>query len=164
MSNSILQDVILRESPLLDSRVVSLFKKRSRSDSVNHIAIGLVLMVSKLFLSVIVHVLYSVCIERTRKEQAEFRVGRGWVDRICTLRQLLEHPYALKRLTIVMFSENSVVCNSIYGSEQWYCLSGDQVLEKCVSVLKELCSQTSGLVRAHDQHSQKFIISFEVWQ
>ncbi|CAH8585359.1 unnamed protein product [Schistosoma haematobium] len=73
-----------------ESIVVPIFKKGSRRSCNNYRGISLLPIASKLLASVILRRLFKTRERLTREEQAGFRSGRGCIDHIFTLRQMLE--------------------------------------------------------------------------
>ena len=108
--------------------------------------------------------LHSVRDEHTREEQAGFRAGRGCIDQIFTLRQLLEHRHIYRRPTIVVILDIQVAFDSIDRGALWNCLISNGVPEKYVSILKVVYSQTSGKVRAYGEFSPAFKVTSGVRQ
>ncbi|TNN07774.1 hypothetical protein EWB00_007528, partial [Schistosoma japonicum] len=76
---------------------------RQKSSCDNHRGISLTNIVSKLLASIILRRLTRAREEQTRENQAGFRPGRGCIDHIFTLRQVLEHRHTFRRPTIVVF-------------------------------------------------------------
>ena len=147
-----------------ESIVVPIFKKGPRNDCANHRGISLIPVASKLLASIILRRLYTTREEHTREEQAGFRAGRGCIDQISTLRQLLEHRHTFQRPTIVVFLDIRAAFDSIDRSALWNCLLRNGVPEKYVTILRELYSHTSGRVRAYGQLSSPFAVSSGVRQ
>ena len=102
--------------------------------------------------------------EQIREEQGGFRPGRGCIDQIFTLRQLLEHRHSYRRPTIVVFLDIRAAFDSIDRKVLWDCLRRYGVPEKYVSILGALYHQTSGKVRAYGQLSPSFCITSGVRQ
>ncbi|WP_432422665.1 reverse transcriptase domain-containing protein [Streptococcus dysgalactiae] len=146
------------------SVVVPIFKKGPRSDCANHRGISLIPVVPKLLASTLLRRISKTREELTREEQAAFRAGRGCMDQIFTLRQLLEHRNAYQRPTIVVFLDIRAAFDSVDRSALWNCLSRNGVPAKYISILKALYQRTSGRVRAYGQLSPPFVVSSGVRQ
>ncbi|TNN10329.1 polyprotein, partial [Schistosoma japonicum] len=86
-----------------ESLIVPIYKKGQKSSCDNHRGISLTNIVSKLLASIILRRLTRAREEQTRENQDGFRPGRGCVDHIFTLRQVLEHRHTFRRPTIVVF-------------------------------------------------------------
>ena len=76
-------------------------------------------VVSKLLASVILRRLIKRREEQTREEQAGFRPGRGCIDQIFTLRQLLEQRHIYRRPTVVVFLDIRAAFDSVDRTALW---------------------------------------------
>nr|CAH8852710.1 unnamed protein product [Trichobilharzia regenti] len=92
----------------------------------------------------------------TREEQAGFRSGRGCIDHVFTLRQLLEHRHTYCRPTTVVFLDIKAAFDSLDRTVLWNCLLERGAPEKFVNILKALYRNTLGRVKAHNQLSSLF--------
>jgi hypothetical protein len=146
------------------SIVVPIFKKGSRTGCCNHRGISLTPIVSKLFAIVILRRLSASRELTYREEQAGFRSGRGCVDQIFTLRQILEQRHAHQRPSIVVFLDIRAAFDSIDRTTLWNCLTKNGVPNKFVNMLKALYDGTSGNVRVYKQLSASFPIASGVRQ
>jgi hypothetical protein len=147
-----------------ESIVVPIFKKGSRTACNNYRGISLIPVVSKVLVSVILNRLNAARDRSTREEQAGFRVGRGCIDQIFTLRQLLEHRHTYRRPTVVVFLDIRAAFDSLNRAATWHCLRSHGVPEKYVVLLESLYSHTLGRVRAYGKLSPPFAISSGVRQ
>ncbi|MBM6549315.1 reverse transcriptase family protein [Streptococcus dysgalactiae subsp. equisimilis] len=147
-----------------ESTVIPIFKKGLRNHCANHRGISLIPVAPKLLASVILRRLSKTREEHIREEQAGFRAGRGCVDEIFTLRQILEHRHSFQRPTIIVFLDIRAAFDSVDRSALWNCLLRNGVPEKYVSILKALYAHTSGRVRAYGQLSPSFAVSSGVRQ
>ena len=84
---SLMQSVWVSEWTL--STVVPIFKKGSRTACENHRGISLISITSKLLSGLILRRLSVALGQATRENQAVFRPGRGCIDHIFTIRQIL---------------------------------------------------------------------------
>ncbi|CAH8612938.1 unnamed protein product [Schistosoma intercalatum] len=80
-----------------ESIVVPIFKNGSRRSCNNYRGISLLPIASKLLASVMLRRLFKTRERLTREEQAGSRSGRGCIDHIVTLRQMLEHRQHLSK-------------------------------------------------------------------
>ncbi|KAH9587678.1 ATP-binding cassette sub- A member 3 [Schistosoma haematobium] len=147
-----------------ESIVVPIFKKGSRRSCNNYRAISLLPIASKLLASVILRRLFKTRERLAREEQAGFRSGRGCIDHISTLRQMLEHRHTYQRPTIVVFLDIRVAFDSLNRTVLWDCLLKKGVPEKFINTLKALYTNTSGRVRAYNHLSPLFHSSSGVRQ
>jgi len=128
--------------------IMPIFKKGARNECGNHRGISLIPVAPKLLTSVILRRLSSIREGHAREEQAGFRPGRGCIDQIFTLRQLLEHRHTYRRPTITVFLDIRAAFDSIDRSTLWNCLLKYGVPDKYIRILKALYKRTSGKVMA----------------
>ncbi|CAH8674745.1 unnamed protein product [Schistosoma haematobium] len=147
-----------------ESIVVPIFKKGSRRSCNNYRGISLLPIASKLLASVILCRLFKTRERLTREEQAGFRSGRGCIDHIFTLRQMLEHRHTYQRPTIVVFLDIRAAFDSLDRTVLWDCLLKKGVPEKFINILNALYTNTSGRVRAYNHLSPLFHSSSGVRQ
>lgn len=105
-----------RKSPLL-GRSPSLFPYSKRvgvSDCTNHKGNRLITIASKLLSSIILRSLYDTHEGRTREEHTRFHTGRGCVDQLSTVRQVVGHrPIFFANPTIVVFLDVRAAFGSV---------------------------------------------------
>ncbi|CAH8567887.1 unnamed protein product [Dicrocoelium dendriticum] len=146
------------------SVIVTIFKGASRSECGSHRGISLISIASKLLASVILRRLTGTREIQIRQEQAGFRRGRGCIDHIFTLRQLLEHRHIYWRPTVVVFFDIKCAFDSVERHALWGCLLRKGVPEKYVNIIRALYARSSGRVRAYGKLSSPFNISSGVRQ
>ena len=105
------------------SIIIPVFKKGSRTSCENHRGISLVSIASKLLTMIILRRLTGAREKQIRENQAGFRPGRGCIDHIFTLRQILEHRHSFNRSTIVVFLDLKAAFDSVDRGTLWHCLS-----------------------------------------
>ncbi|CAH8657151.1 unnamed protein product [Dicrocoelium dendriticum] len=147
-----------------ESIVVPIFKKGLRTICSNYRGISLVPVVCKLLVSIILRRLSPTRESLQREEQAGFRPGRGCIDQIFTLRQILELRHVYQRPTIAVFLVIRAAFDSVDRTVLWQCLLRNGVPEKFVCILRALYSLTSGRVRAYGMLSPTFVVSSGVRQ
>nr|CAH8869570.1 unnamed protein product [Trichobilharzia regenti] len=136
--------------------IVPIFKKGRRNSCDNHRGISLLPVASKILAAILLRRLCKIREGLIREEQAGFRSGRGCIDHVFTLRQLLEHRHTYCRPTIVVFLDIRAAFDSLDRTVLWNCLLERGVPEKFVNILKALYRNTSGRVRAYNQLSPLF--------
>ena len=136
--------------------IIPFYKKHERTSCENHRGISLVNVASKLFISIILRRLTNVREKQIRENQAGIRPGRGCIDRIFTLRQILEYRHTFRRPTILVFLDLKAAFDSVDRNTLWYCLSQKGVSIKFVNLSKSLYSQSRGCVRVYDSLSPEF--------
>nr|CAH8851112.1 unnamed protein product [Trichobilharzia regenti] len=118
--------------------IVPIFKKGRRNSCDNHRGISLLPVASKILAAVLLRRLCKIREGLIREEQAGFRSGRGCIDQVFTLRQLLEHRHTYCRPTIVVFLDIRAAFDSLDRTVLWNCLLERGVPEKFVNILKTL--------------------------
>ncbi|CAH8518135.1 unnamed protein product [Dicrocoelium dendriticum] len=139
-----------------ESIIVAIYKKGSRTDCSNHRDISLTPVVTKLLASSIVRRLTAERESWNREEQAGFRPGRGCIDHIFTLRQVLEQRHAYRRPTIAVFLDFKSAFNSVDRSIPFEILARKGVSMKYVNIIRALYSNTTGRVRVYGGLSDNF--------
>ena len=141
-----------------------MFKKGDPSDCSNYRGISLLSVVSKLFESVLLTRLRNVRDERVRKNQAGFRPGRGCIDQIFTLRQVLELRNEFQQPTIIAFLDFTAAFDSLHRDSLWAILRQDGVPEHYIQLFQALYRDTFSVVRAGDAISEPFCLGSGVRQ
>ena len=147
-----------------ESVIVPIFKKGPRNDCANHRGISLISVIARLLVSILLRRLSPFREAQISEFQAGFRPGRGCIDQIFALRQLLEHRHTYRRPTIVVFLDIRAAFDSVCRTMLWSCLIKKGVPPKYVSLLQELYRHTTGRVRAYGVLSQSFKVTSGVRQ
>ncbi|KER31724.1 hypothetical protein T265_02092 [Opisthorchis viverrini] len=103
-------------------------------------------VVTRLLASIVLRRLTVAREMLTREQQAGFRPGRGCVDQIFTLRQVLEQRHTYKRPTILVFLDFRGAFDSVDRSVLIETLAHQGMPQKFVNIIRSLYSQTSGRV------------------
>ncbi|CAH8485715.1 unnamed protein product [Schistosoma margrebowiei] len=146
------------------SLIVPIYKKGSKSSCDNHRGISLTNIISKILASIIIKRLTKTRELQTRENQAGFRPGRGCIDHIFTIRQVLEHRHTYRRPTMVVFLDLKAAFDSVDREILWQCLSLKGVPQKYINLIKALYSNTTSRVRAYGELSSSFATSSGVRQ
>jgi hypothetical protein len=96
-----------------ESIIVPIFKKGTRNECDNHRGVSLTPVVTRLLASLLLRRLTAAREHLTREQQAGFRPGRGCIDNIFTLRQVLEQRHMYRRPTILVFLDFKGAFNSV---------------------------------------------------
>jgi hypothetical protein len=110
----------------------------------NYRGVSIIPVASKLLSSISLRRPAKTRKEQVREEYTGFRAGRGCVDQMFTLRQLLQHQHVYPRPTFVLFVDIGAALNYVDRAALWQCLVRFGMPEEYVSMLKALKSQTSG--------------------
>ena len=92
-----------------------------------------------------------------REEQAGFRPGRGCIDQIFSLRQILEHRHAYRQPTIAVFLDFRGAFDSVDRSSLFEILHRRGMPQKFVNIIKAMYSYTTGSVRAYGSYPVRFL-------
>ena len=136
--------------------IVPIFKKGARSECGNHRGISLTPVVTRLLASLVLRRLTVARETLSREQQAGFRPGRGCVDQIFTLRQVLEQRHTYKRPTILVFLDFQGAFDSVDRSVLLDTLAHQGMPRKFVNIISSLYSKTSGRVRVYGELSKSF--------
>jgi len=139
-----------------ESIIVPIFKKGARNECGNHRGISLTPVVTRLLASLILHRLSAVRESSIREQQAGFRPGRGCIDHIFTLRQVLEQRHEYRRPTILVFLDFKGAFDSVDRSVLLNTLVQQGMPLKFVNIIRSLYSQTRGCVRVYGELSKSF--------
>ncbi|CAH8442066.1 unnamed protein product [Schistosoma haematobium] len=146
------------------SLIVPIYKSGSKSSCDNHRGISLTNIISKILASIIIRRLTKTRKLQTRENQAGFRPGRGCIDHIFTIRQVLEHKHTYRRPTMVVFLDLKAAFDSVDRKILCQCLSLKGVPQKYINLVKALYSNTTSRVRAYGELSSTFATSSGVRQ
>lgn len=94
-----------------------------------------------------------------RKNQPGFRPSGNSIHHIFTLRQMLEYRQVFHKLTNFVFLGLKVAFDPIDHAVPWHWLSLRGVLQKCISLIQFLYSNSRNWVRAYGDLSSELIIS-----
>ena len=133
-----------------------IFKKGARSLCGKHLSINSVNVASKVLSGLILQRLTDHCEGQIRENPAGFFPGRGCIDYIFALRQILELRHSYQQPTLVVFLD--------LKSALWQCLSVKGVPPKFLNILKVLYANPCGRVRVYGKLSPEFSTSSEVRQ
>jgi hypothetical protein len=125
------------------STVIPIFKKGARTSCENHRGISLVAVASKVLSAIMLRRLLEYRESQIRENQAGFRPGRGCIDHIFTLRQVLEQRHCFQQPTMVVFLDLKAAFDSVDRQVLWQCLSIKGVPSKFLSLLKALYGKLS---------------------
>jgi hypothetical protein len=139
-----------------ESIIIPIFKKGVRNDCANHRGISLTPVITRIFASLLLRRLTPIRESQVREEQAGFRPGRGCIDHIFSLRQLLEQRHSYRKGTIAIFLDFKGAFDSVDRTSLFGVLSSKGIPQKYVNILQALYSHTTGQVRVYGELSDKF--------
>lgn len=138
------------------SIIVPVFKNGDRMNCGNYRGISLTPVITRILASIILRRLETAREAQIREQQAGFRRGRGCIDNIFTLRQVLELRHVYRRPTIAVFLDFKGAFDSVDRYSLMNTLIMKGVPEKYVNILRALYAHTSGCVRVYGQLSNNF--------
>jgi hypothetical protein len=141
------------------STIIPIYKKGAKTSCENHRGISLVAVASKVLSGIILRRLLEYRESLIRENQAGFRPGRGCIDHIFTLRQVLEQRHTFQRPTMVVFLDLKSAFDSVDRQVLWQCLSIKGVPSKFLSLLKALYNNSRGRVKVYGKLSPEFTTS-----
>jgi hypothetical protein len=146
------------------SVVIPIFKKGNRTSCENHRGISLVSVASKVLTGIVLRRLTLTRECQIRENQAGFRPGRGCIDQIFTLRQILENRHSYRRPTVTVFLDLKAAFDSVDRDVLWRCLSLKGIPKKFTSIFQSLYSHSHSRVRAYGELSPEFTTASGVRQ
>ncbi|CAH8652966.1 unnamed protein product [Schistosoma curassoni] len=138
------------------SLIVPIYKRGSKSSCDNHRGISLTNIASEILASIMIGRLTKTRELQTRENQAGFRSGRGRIDQIVTIHQVLEHRHTYRRPTMMVFLDLEAAFDSVKREVLWQCLSLNGVPQNYINLVKTLHSNTTSRVRAYGELSSAF--------
>ena len=146
------------------STVIPVYKNSARNLCENHKGISLVTVASKVLSGLILRRLTNFREGQIRENQAGFRPGRGCIDHIFALRQILELRHTIQQPTLVVFLDLKSTFESVDRQALWRCLTLKGVPPKFLNLLKAPYADSCGHVRVYGKLSPEFSTSSGVRQ
>ncbi|KAK3760073.1 hypothetical protein RRG08_064743 [Elysia crispata] len=114
--------------------IIKIPKKGTLSDCNNWRGITLLSIPSKVLAKIVINHISSAVDGKLREEQAGFRQGRGCIDQIFTLRNIIEQCIEWQRELYINFVDFEKAFDSIHRNSLWKILryiSNEDLLEQC---------------------------------
>ena len=146
------------------AEVIPLFKKGDKALCSNYRGISLLDIALKVFEGVVIDRIKAARDSDTRENQAGFRSGRGCVDQIFALRQVIEARNEYNRPTYVGFVDFSAAFDSVDRSALWLIMEADGVPANLVSMFKAMYASTKCCVKVYNTKSTPFEVKTGVRQ
>jgi hypothetical protein len=102
--------------------------------------------------------LQSVREATSREEQCGFRPGRGCIDQIFAVKQVLEERIRCGKKTIPVFIDFKNAFDSVHRDSLWKALLTIGVPEKMVKIVKAFYDESPCRVKVVDHLSASFIV------
>ena len=98
------------------------------------------------------------------ESQAGFRSGRGTMDNIFVLRQLLQRRHEFGKDTAIAYLDFSAAFDSVDRESLWQILTACGIPPFYVNMIKKMYAESVSIVRAHGETGQPFKVSTGVRQ
>ena len=144
--------------------LIPVFKKGDRTSCKNYRGISLISVAYKVLEKIILKRLMPVKNPTTRESQAGFRPGRGCVDQIFTLHQILELRHEYRQPTFVAFLDFSAAFDSVDRPSIMKLLENDGVPSKLCRIIEAMYLRTTSQVSVYNKHTEPFQIRSGVRQ
>jgi endonuclease/exonuclease/phosphatase family metal-dependent hydrolase len=136
--------------------VLPLHKKGDKKRCNNYRGISLLNIAYKLMEKIMLNRLLPNRDRNTRENQAGFRPGRGCIDQIFTLRQILELRHEFRQPTVVAFLDFTAAFDSVDRESIWSLLEGEGLPPKLKRMCAAMYAKTNCRIRAYGEDSQEF--------
>jgi hypothetical protein len=155
------------KAPLLwkCASIVPVYKRKGeRCVRGNHRGISLLSIAGKVYTSILRRRLKAHRDARTRDNQAGFRSGRGCVDHIFTLRQMIERRLLYNKPFVIVFVDFAAAFDSVHRESLWKAMAADGVPREIIAAVKDLYSGSKCTVRVYGRTSREFTVETGVKQ
>ena len=140
------------------------FKKGDKKMCQNYRGISLLNIAFKILESVVLQ-RYRLAHDKVMREnQAGFRAGRGCVDQIFALKQILEHRHEYRQSTVVCFVDFKAAFDSVDRQSVFNIMEADGLPTKLLKIIRCMYSVTKSRVRAYGTTTDDFIVNTGVRQ
>jgi hypothetical protein len=119
-----------------EALIVVLFKKGSRLDCKNYRPISLLSHIYKLFISIIANRVKNSLYESFPESQAAYQPGRGTIEQVIALEQLLEKSIEFNNPLYLVFIDFTKAFDSIKLSCLWELLGKTSINKRYINLLK----------------------------
>ena len=144
--------------------LIPVYKKGDRKKCGNYRGIAILPVVCKITSIIVLNRLVKVLDEKMPETQAGFRHGRGTIEQILFLRQVLERRYEHKKETIVAFLDFSSAFDSIDRKALWDLLRIAGVPDLFVGLIRSMYEQTLCKIKAYGKLGKPFKVGTGVRQ
>lgn len=146
------------------SIIVPIFKKGRKADCANYRGISLLSIAGKVLTTILRHRMQHHYERKLRERQGGFRKGRGCIDQIFALRQVLERQIRYGKPTVICFIDFAAAFDSVHRDSMWKILKNCGLPNIFVDILKNLYDGSTSCVRTQDGLSPPFPVKTGVRQ
>jgi exonuclease III len=140
------------------------FKKGDARCCANYRGIMLLPIIGKIVSLIILRRICGVLDSRCQESQSGFRQGRGTVDNIFNLRQILERRHKWSQETLVAFLDYSAAFDSVDRASLWLLLKVAGVPEGLVCLIRQMYDDSQCTVGVYGESSLPFDVKTGVRQ
>jgi hypothetical protein len=145
--------------------IVPVYKRKGeRCRRGNHRGIHLLSIAGKVYTTILRQRLKAHRDIRTRDNQAGFRSGRGCVDQIFTLRQLIERRLVYGKPFVIVFVDFAAAFDSVHRESLWKAMAADGVPHQIIAAIRDLYDGSVCSVRVYGRESSEFRVETGVKQ
>jgi hypothetical protein len=144
--------------------VSPIHKKGDKLDPANYRAISLLSIPGKVFLRVLLNRMRNKIEEKTKESQYGFRPGRGTVDAIFIVRQVMQKARERKIDLHFNFVDFKAAFDTVWRKALWKMLRSIGIGSKIVNIIEQLYDQTECVVVINGHITQWFTVTVGVRQ
>jgi hypothetical protein len=144
--------------------VVPIFKKGSANNCKNYRGVSLLSVAGKVLMHILTCRIKPLYVDIGREEQAGFCAGKGCVDQIFCLRQVIERRKQYQKRLVAVFVDFAAAFDSVHRASLWKMLEADGVPGKIIRLFQAVYDGTNSSVKALGGVSRSFLISTGVRQ
>ena len=147
-----------------DAILVNIFKKGDATDCNNYRGISLLSIPGKVFALILLSRVSAAMEATVMEQQSGFRQGRGTIDQVFTLNQILSNSYEYNTTTHMCFIDLKKAYDTVNRPAMWRVLPQTGLSGKVQRLLHSLHSNTRAFIRAHGKLSDPFQVTNGVRQ
>ena len=144
--------------------VLPFFKKGDNRLCSNYRGISLLSIGLKVLESIVLHRLRPAYESHARENQCGFRPGRGCIDQIFVLRQILERRHEFRQPTVACFVDFAAAFDSVDRNVLWKIAEAAGAPRNLLEIMRAMYAATESCVRVYGSTSEPFEISTGVRQ
>ena len=132
--------------------------KNSRRKCANYRGISLLSIAGKVFAKILNDRVRCLTENRLLEEEAGFRSGRGCIDQIFIIRQLMEKYLEKDKKMYAAFIDMEKAYDKVWRTDFWVTLKGYKVRGKLLGSIKALYKESKACVRVEGEVTEEFMV------
>ena len=132
--------------------------KNSRRKCANYRGISLLSIAGKVFAKILNDRVRCLTENRLLEEEAGFRSGRGCIDQIFIIRQLMEKYLEKDKKMYAAFIDMEKAYDKVWRTDLWVTLKGYGVRGKLLGSIKALYKESKACVRVEGEVTEEFMV------